>query len=119
MEFLGLITTLVITGLAGALVKGVAADPNFVAAIAAYSPWIAEHSMGLGWMAVALICVGGVAIPPLLLKRESLDGSNQLAEVGNAVSFVCIGYAFLFLAIPGVAYLLGMGWFAARKASGF
>lgn len=119
MEFLGLITIFVITGLAGALVKGFSADPNFVAAIAAYSPWLAEHSMGLGWAAVALIFVGGVALPPLLLNHESLDGSNQLAKVGNAVSFVCIGYALLFLAIPGIAYLLGMGWFAARKASGF
>ncbi|MBP8275550.1 MAG: hypothetical protein KAX55_01480 [Propionivibrio sp.] len=119
MEFMGFMAIMLITGLAGALVNEVAADPGFVAAVSAYSPWVADHSTAIGWGAAALIFIAGVAVPPMLLNRDSRDGRNRLEEVGNAVGFACLGYSLIFLAIPGIAYLLGMGWFAARKAAGF
>lgn len=38
---------------------------------------------------------------------------------GNFAGTVSLGYVLIFVAIPSVGYLLGMGWFAAKKAAYF
>ena len=122
MQFIGFMVIMVVTGLAAFLANTTAGDPEFVTALAAYSSWAAEHSVTLGWVASGAICLAGIAIPPMLMKREFVDGRDRMAEIGEVTSSFALSYmlicGLLFLAIPGVGYLFGMGWFAAQKAAG-
>lgn len=118
MPFIGFMTILVITGVLskGAMLS--ASDAAVLAAISTVSPWLASHAEIVGWIAAGIVFIAGMVVPPILINKDIEDGQDRIEEVGNFAGAVSLAYALIFLAIPGVGYLLGMGWFAARKAAG-
>ncbi len=124
MRMLGFLVVMLLTGTAIFLTRTVASDPEFVAQLAIHAPWIAEHSVALGWTATVVVTLLGGIIPPVLLMRDADDGGQRLEGLGEAT--VALGditltsaaiYVLLFVGIPGISYLIGMGWFAAKRSS--
>ncbi len=125
MEKLGAGLVMLLGALAVFLTRTVASDPDFIAQFASYSPWAAEHSAAIGWTATGLVMVVAIAIPPILMMQDVKDGGERLESVGTGVAVAgdialhtAAIYMLLFFGIPGIGYLIGMGWFAAKKAAG-
>lgn len=119
MQFIGFMVILVAAGLLVKAAMLAAGDAEILAGIAAYSPWIAAHAEVLGWVAAGVVFSAGLSVPPILLSRDAQDGQDRMGTIGDFAGAVSLGYVLIFMAIPGVGYLLGMGWFAAKKAAGF
>ena len=117
MQFIGFITIFTLTALAGVLVKTTAADPDFILFVSSYSTWLGSHTITLGWIAVAVILISGITIPPYLMKKEMQDGNDRLSAIGTVTASISWVYVFL-VDIPAIGYLLGVGWFAASKTIG-
>lgn len=126
MKQLGMALVMLFGALAVLLTRTVASDPDFIAQLATYSPWVAEHSAAFGWASTGVAMLVAIAAPPLLAMQDVKDGHERLESLGAgavaagdfALTSAAI-YVLLFVAIPGLGYLLGMGWFAAKKAAGF
>ncbi|MFM5296529.1 hypothetical protein ACEUAI_20080 [Aeromonas veronii] len=119
MPFIGFMVILFATSLLVRVVADVGVDPEFVAAVSKYSPWVAENAVVLGWVAAGMVFVAGMMIPVVLTRKEARDGVDRLGVIGSVFGNLSLVYVFITMAIPALGYLLGVGFFAAQKAIGF
>ncbi|HDX8428246.1 TPA: hypothetical protein RQN23_002946 [Aeromonas veronii] len=119
MPFIGFMVILFATSLLVRVVADVGVDPEFVAAVSKYSPWVAENAVVLGWVAAGMVFVAGMMIPVVLTRKEARDGFDRLGAIGSVFGNLSLVYVFITMAIPALGYLLGVGFFAAQKAIGF
>lgn len=82
-----------------------AATPNVIQSLAYISPWLASNAKTLAWVAMGIVLVIAVAIPPMLVMGKSSDGESRLAKIG----FVAGGAVFLPIAV----FLLSSKWLGA------
>ena len=119
MPFIGFMVILFATSLLARMVADVGVDPEFVAAVSKYSPWVAEHAVVIGWIAAGMVFLAGIMLPAVLIGKESRDGVDRLGMIGSVFGNLSLVYVFITMAIPALGYLLGVGFFAAQKAIGF
>lgn len=119
MPFIGFMVILFATSLLVRVVADVGVDPEFVATVSKYSPWVAENAVVLGWVAAGMVFVAGMMIPVVLTRKEARDGVDRLGAIGSVFGNLSLVYVFITMAIPALGYLLGVGFFAAQKAIGF
>ncbi|MFQ2235032.1 hypothetical protein ACK32R_04875 [Aeromonas dhakensis] len=115
MSFIGLMVILFATALLVRVVADVGVDPEFVAAVSKYSPWVAENAVVLGWVAAGMVFVAGMMIPVVLTRKEAIDGVDRLGVIGSVFGNLSLVYVFITMAIPALGYLLGVGFFAAQQ----
>lgn len=113
-RFIGMGAIFAATAVAILLTREVASTPEFASALGAWNNWAGAHAEGIGFAAAGIFAVVGIALPVILALSDS-DGGDRLAAVGRGTSTIAL--AFLCVAaIPAVAYLIGMGIFAAKAA---
>jgi hypothetical protein len=113
-QFIGVFAILMLTAVAIVLTREVASTPEFTSALGALNGWAGAHATTLGFVAAGTIAVVGISLPVVLSHRDS-DGGERVAAVGRTAS----SYAMAILcvaSIPAIAYLIGMGVFAAKAA---
>jgi len=109
-ELYGFMAIFIIAGI-GVLVLGKAvADPAVIQSLADISPWLAHNARVLSWVTIGVVMVTALALPPVLMSRDSHDGGSRLEKIG----FVVWSAALL----PSVGFLLGVGWFGAGRVMG-
>lgn len=123
LEFVGGLIVFAIGGGALYLVGAEASDPAFVDFLHSLSPWLAAHSKEVGWLAGAVIAAVTLFLPVFLSRRASKSArGSQLATVGRIGSQALVvafcAAALVLTTIPAVAYLEGLGFFAAKRVNG-
>ena len=111
-QFLGLLVIFAIGATFGNALLDLLTRPETAQAIHAYSPWLAEHMMTLTIIAMALLFIVIISIPPMLMKKN--DGL-ELIGMGAAA---WIQAAMGLVAIVSIGYLAGIGWVAATAIHG-
>lgn len=98
-----------IMGVIGALILflGQALNsPEVVHALAALSPWAGANAGVLASVAIGIVLVTGLVLPPILMTKDANDGDSLLGKLGAAM---CVA-----LLVPSIGYLLAVGWFGAK-----
>lgn len=117
LEILGF-TVITVVGMALALlVKYFAADPAFVQLLATVHPSLSAHATGIGWTALGVVCIITMLLPPLLMFKTDGSGKSLMDSFGRGAS-IAIQAIAAGLWLPSFAYLLGLGWFAAKQVIG-
>lgn len=115
MGFLGFIVIIFFTALAAQLTMTISSNPDFVAILNNISPVLGANSTVIGWVSAGAIAIAGIMIPMQMVKKDSCDGRDRLAEVGENSYILSRSLSLSFFAVfvlaPCIAYLLTMFWF--------
>ena len=78
-------------------------DPHVVAEVSGINPWVGAHLRWFMGLASIIVILSGMVISFNSIMKD--DGRLQV--LGVVVS--------LFLAVPAISFLLGVGWLGARN----
>ena len=79
-EMFGFMTILAIAVCVMALIQLTDID---AVALWASTPWLSEHSKLLRWVALGIVSVTAIFIPPILMYRDVADAGDRLSSVGK------------------------------------
>lgn len=117
LEFIGFLVILLVGGSLAKLVQSFSTDHIFVQWLSAMHPSLATHASSIGWTAFGLVFVITLLIPPILMFKADGSGKSYMVGLGRGVALV-VGAIASALYLPSMAYLIGLGWFAAKHVIG-
>lgn len=113
-EFIGPMSIMLIGAVLITFVKTFLKDPSVIAQFTALSPWVGAHVKALYWTSVGLLTSSVVAIPPILMFSDANDGGERVAKIENIALSIMFA-VLLVCAIPSLTFLIGLGWFGAKR----
>lgn len=108
--FVGLLTVGLIAAGLNYYVRGFLHDPQVIVRLHEISPWLAGYATPISWIATAILFVGALVLPPILINSVDGNGNSKLALLGMFVSLACV--------VPAIGFLLGIGWLGFKTAVG-
>lgn len=109
-EFFGFAAILGMSAALILLVQQYLGIPEVVQALTQFNPWVGANTQILSWAASGVVLLTAVVIPVILMFKDSNDGGSRLGALGLA--------AWVALLIPGLGYLLYVGWLGAKYLLG-
>jgi hypothetical protein len=108
--FTGIVAVFAMAAVVILAIQSALENPQVLDGLRRLSPWVAQFSKQIAWVATGVVVLTALGIPPILTERKARDGNTRLTKIGAVVWVGCL--------VPSIGYLVSVCLFGLRGITG-